>query len=64
MRQNNNHKGGNDMTQPYFAVDMDRGVVITEEGDMYSPKAFKTIIERDEKKDKFHDMTMMTVRFI
>ena len=48
----------------YFAVDLDKRKVVSEEGERFTAEQFKKIIERNAAKDVFFDMTMSTARFI
>jgi len=48
----------------YFAVDIDKGIVVNEEGDEFTIDQFKKIIERNAEKNVFFDMTLMTQRFV
>ena len=48
----------------YFAADLDKRIIVNEQGDKFSAEQFKKIIQRNAAKNKFFDMTMMTQRFI
>ena len=48
----------------YFAIDLEKRVIKSDDGDEYTAKQFATIVNRAAEKDKFFDMTMMTSRFL
>ena len=48
----------------YFVVDLDKEIIVNEEGDEFTADEFKKVIERNAEKNKFFDMTLMTQRFI
>ena len=48
----------------YFAVDLDKKIVVNDKGDEFTISQFKKIIERNTAKGRFFDMTMMVQRLI
>ena len=50
--------------KPYFAIDEDRRIVVSEEGDEFTAEQFERIVQRSAAKDVFYDMTLATQRFI
>jgi hypothetical protein len=56
-----NVEGGGDM---YFCIDEKNRKIVNDSGDVFTAEQFKTIIQRNSKKNKVFDMTLAVQRLI